>query len=157
MAPVMAQPIVQTPAPLPPPVTSQLPPMPQPPQTATLVPLTAPVDVQTPQASSTSARALDCYGNLIRRPGRTTRAECGRTPSQHTTHRREQRDRKKAREVAEKSSQATSTPKPKIPSSRTAALAMKLPLAHQTDSQHSRHESHSCDDRHHRETQQTQP
>uniref|UniRef100_A0A915HS10 Uncharacterized protein n=1 Tax=Romanomermis culicivorax TaxID=13658 RepID=A0A915HS10_ROMCU len=48
-------------------------------------------------------------------PPSTTRAERDRTPSKRTTHRRELHDRKKARKEAEKSSQATSTPKPKIP------------------------------------------
>uniref|UniRef100_A0A915HUL3 Uncharacterized protein n=1 Tax=Romanomermis culicivorax TaxID=13658 RepID=A0A915HUL3_ROMCU len=43
----------------------------------------------------------------------TTPAERGRTPSECTTRRREQRDEQKAREEAERSSHATSTPKPK--------------------------------------------
>uniref|UniRef100_A0A915HLI4 Uncharacterized protein n=1 Tax=Romanomermis culicivorax TaxID=13658 RepID=A0A915HLI4_ROMCU len=86
----------------------------------------------------------------------TSRAEHSRTPSERTTHRREQRDRKKAHEETEKSSQATSKPKPKITSSKTAAPATKPLPAHQTDSHCSRHESHSHDDRHRREAQQGQ-
>uniref|UniRef100_A0A915JLA9 Uncharacterized protein n=1 Tax=Romanomermis culicivorax TaxID=13658 RepID=A0A915JLA9_ROMCU len=53
---------------LPPPIALQPPPVPQPPPPATLVPPMAPVDVQTPQALSTSAPALDHHGQPIRKP-----------------------------------------------------------------------------------------
>uniref|UniRef100_A0A915IPW3 Uncharacterized protein n=1 Tax=Romanomermis culicivorax TaxID=13658 RepID=A0A915IPW3_ROMCU len=61
---------VQPPVTLPPPTALLLPLVPQPPQPATLVPWTAPVDVQTPQAPSTSVWALDRHGQPIRKPGR---------------------------------------------------------------------------------------
>uniref|UniRef100_A0A915KQ18 Uncharacterized protein n=1 Tax=Romanomermis culicivorax TaxID=13658 RepID=A0A915KQ18_ROMCU len=57
-APVIAQAAIQPPNALPPPV-------PQPPAPATLLPPTAPMDVQTPQALSTSAPALDHHGQPI--------------------------------------------------------------------------------------------
>uniref|UniRef100_A0A915JKU1 Uncharacterized protein n=1 Tax=Romanomermis culicivorax TaxID=13658 RepID=A0A915JKU1_ROMCU len=69
MAPVITQKAVQLPVTLPPPIAVQPPRVPQLPQPGTLVPLTAPVDVQTPQAPSTSAPALDRYGQPIRKPG----------------------------------------------------------------------------------------
>uniref|UniRef100_A0A915IXX4 Uncharacterized protein n=1 Tax=Romanomermis culicivorax TaxID=13658 RepID=A0A915IXX4_ROMCU len=69
-APVIAQTAVQPPVTLPPPIAFQPPTVPQPPQPATLVPLMAPVDIQTPQAPSTSTPALDRYGQPIRKPSR---------------------------------------------------------------------------------------
>uniref|UniRef100_A0A915KQQ6 Uncharacterized protein n=1 Tax=Romanomermis culicivorax TaxID=13658 RepID=A0A915KQQ6_ROMCU len=69
-APVTPQAAVQPPVILPPPITLPPPPAPQPPQPATLLPPTAPVDVQTPQAPSTSAPALDHHGQPIQKPGR---------------------------------------------------------------------------------------
>uniref|UniRef100_A0A915K0H8 Uncharacterized protein n=1 Tax=Romanomermis culicivorax TaxID=13658 RepID=A0A915K0H8_ROMCU len=62
------------------------------------------------------------------------------TPSERTTHRREQRDKQKAREEADKPSQATSTPKPKITTIKTAALATQPPPARHADSHRSRHD-----------------
>uniref|UniRef100_A0A915IKW0 Uncharacterized protein n=1 Tax=Romanomermis culicivorax TaxID=13658 RepID=A0A915IKW0_ROMCU len=46
-------------------------------------------------------------------PPSTLRTERGRTPSERTTRRREQRDKQRACEEAERSSHTTSTPKPK--------------------------------------------
>uniref|UniRef100_A0A915KZL5 Uncharacterized protein n=1 Tax=Romanomermis culicivorax TaxID=13658 RepID=A0A915KZL5_ROMCU len=69
-SPVIAQTAVQPLVTLPPPITFQPPPVPQPPQPVTLVPPMTPVDVQTPQAPSTSAPALDCHGQPIQKPGR---------------------------------------------------------------------------------------
>uniref|UniRef100_A0A915I9N8 Uncharacterized protein n=1 Tax=Romanomermis culicivorax TaxID=13658 RepID=A0A915I9N8_ROMCU len=57
-APVIAQAAIQPPTALPLPV-------PQPLAPATLLPPTAPMDVQTPQALSTSALALDHHGQPI--------------------------------------------------------------------------------------------
>uniref|UniRef100_A0A915J1C6 Uncharacterized protein n=1 Tax=Romanomermis culicivorax TaxID=13658 RepID=A0A915J1C6_ROMCU len=68
------------------------------------------------------------------RPPNTSRAECGKTLSERTTRHREQRDKQRACEEAERSSHATSTPKPKIVSSKIAAPAMKPRPAHQPDS-----------------------
>uniref|UniRef100_A0A915L6M8 Uncharacterized protein n=1 Tax=Romanomermis culicivorax TaxID=13658 RepID=A0A915L6M8_ROMCU len=61
-APVIAQTAIQPLVTLPPPIALQPPPMLQPPQPVILVLLTAPVDVQTPQAPSTSVPALDRHG-----------------------------------------------------------------------------------------------
>uniref|UniRef100_A0A915IAM9 Uncharacterized protein n=1 Tax=Romanomermis culicivorax TaxID=13658 RepID=A0A915IAM9_ROMCU len=63
--PVIAQAAVQLPAALPP-----SPPVPQPLPPASLLPPTGPMDVQTPQAPSKSAPALDRHGQPILRPGR---------------------------------------------------------------------------------------
>uniref|UniRef100_A0A915IE96 Uncharacterized protein n=1 Tax=Romanomermis culicivorax TaxID=13658 RepID=A0A915IE96_ROMCU len=60
--PQVAQVAVQPPAALLPP------PVPQPSPPVTLLPPTGPMDVQTPQAPSTSAPALDCHGQPIRKP-----------------------------------------------------------------------------------------
>uniref|UniRef100_A0A915I3D5 Uncharacterized protein n=1 Tax=Romanomermis culicivorax TaxID=13658 RepID=A0A915I3D5_ROMCU len=68
MAPIIAQMAIQPPVTLPPPIALQPPPVPQPPQPATLVPPTTPVDVQTPQAPSTSVPALDPHGQPTRKP-----------------------------------------------------------------------------------------
>uniref|UniRef100_A0A915J5I9 Uncharacterized protein n=1 Tax=Romanomermis culicivorax TaxID=13658 RepID=A0A915J5I9_ROMCU len=75
-------------------------------------------------------------------------------PSERTTHHHKQGDKQKAREEAPKSSQTTPTPQPKITSTKTAAPARQPPPARQSDSHSSRHESHSRDDRHRKETQQ---
>uniref|UniRef100_A0A915JLW2 Uncharacterized protein n=1 Tax=Romanomermis culicivorax TaxID=13658 RepID=A0A915JLW2_ROMCU len=61
-APVIAQAAIQ------PPTALRPPPVSQPPPPATLLPLAAPMDVPTPQAPSTSAPALDCQGQPIRKP-----------------------------------------------------------------------------------------
>uniref|UniRef100_A0A915KJ15 Uncharacterized protein n=1 Tax=Romanomermis culicivorax TaxID=13658 RepID=A0A915KJ15_ROMCU len=61
LAPVIAQATIQQPTALPPPPV-------QPPQPATLLPLMAPMDVQTPQAPSTSTPALDGHGQPIQKP-----------------------------------------------------------------------------------------
>uniref|UniRef100_A0A915JAM1 Uncharacterized protein n=1 Tax=Romanomermis culicivorax TaxID=13658 RepID=A0A915JAM1_ROMCU len=66
---VIAQTAIQPLVTLSPPIALQLPPVPQPPQPATLVRPTAPVDVQTPQAPSMSALALDRHRLPIRKPG----------------------------------------------------------------------------------------
>uniref|UniRef100_A0A915K3K6 Uncharacterized protein n=1 Tax=Romanomermis culicivorax TaxID=13658 RepID=A0A915K3K6_ROMCU len=87
-------------------------------------------------------------------PPSTSRAECGQTPSERTTCRREQRNKQKAHKEARKSSQPTWTTQLKITSMKTAVPATQLLLARQSDSHRSRHESHSHDDRHHKETQQ---
>uniref|UniRef100_A0A915IZT9 Uncharacterized protein n=1 Tax=Romanomermis culicivorax TaxID=13658 RepID=A0A915IZT9_ROMCU len=86
-------------------------------------------------------------------PPSTSPAERGKTPSKQTTGRGEQRDKQKARKEAHKSSQTTSRPKPKITSTKTAALATQPPPARQSDTHRSRHESHSPDDCHRKETQ----
>uniref|UniRef100_A0A915IX13 Uncharacterized protein n=1 Tax=Romanomermis culicivorax TaxID=13658 RepID=A0A915IX13_ROMCU len=62
-APVIAQAAVQLLIALP------LPPVPQPPQPVTLLPPTAPVDVKTPQAPSTSVLALDRHGQPVQKLG----------------------------------------------------------------------------------------
>uniref|UniRef100_A0A915JT13 Uncharacterized protein n=1 Tax=Romanomermis culicivorax TaxID=13658 RepID=A0A915JT13_ROMCU len=62
-AQAITQAAVQPPTALPPPVS-------QPPPPTPLLPRTGPMDVQTPQALSTSALALDRYGQPIRKPGR---------------------------------------------------------------------------------------
>uniref|UniRef100_A0A915J249 Uncharacterized protein n=1 Tax=Romanomermis culicivorax TaxID=13658 RepID=A0A915J249_ROMCU len=64
LAPVIAQ------AAVPPPTTLPLPPVPQLPPPATLLLPMAPMDVQTPQAPSTSALALDRHGQPIQKPRR---------------------------------------------------------------------------------------
>uniref|UniRef100_A0A915JXD1 Uncharacterized protein n=1 Tax=Romanomermis culicivorax TaxID=13658 RepID=A0A915JXD1_ROMCU len=70
LALVIVQTAVQLPVTLLPPIALQLPPVPQPPPPATLMPPTAPMDVQTPQAPSTSALALDRHGQPIQKPRR---------------------------------------------------------------------------------------
>uniref|UniRef100_A0A915L3N1 Uncharacterized protein n=1 Tax=Romanomermis culicivorax TaxID=13658 RepID=A0A915L3N1_ROMCU len=62
-APVITQAAIQRP-------TALQPPVPQPPQPGTLLPPTGPMDVQTPQAPSSSAPALDHQGLPIQKPGR---------------------------------------------------------------------------------------
>uniref|UniRef100_A0A915KBN3 Uncharacterized protein n=1 Tax=Romanomermis culicivorax TaxID=13658 RepID=A0A915KBN3_ROMCU len=64
-APVIAQTDIQTLVALPQPIALQPPWVPQPPQPETLLPPMAPVDVQTPQAPSTSTPALDRHGQPI--------------------------------------------------------------------------------------------
>uniref|UniRef100_A0A915JIS6 Uncharacterized protein n=1 Tax=Romanomermis culicivorax TaxID=13658 RepID=A0A915JIS6_ROMCU len=61
---VIARTAIQPPAALP------LPPVSQPPPPVTLLPPTMPMDVQTPQAPSSSMPALDRHGQPIRKPGR---------------------------------------------------------------------------------------
>uniref|UniRef100_A0A915I4Q5 Uncharacterized protein n=1 Tax=Romanomermis culicivorax TaxID=13658 RepID=A0A915I4Q5_ROMCU len=68
-AQVNAQAAIQPPVALPPPIALSPPPAPQPLQPATLLRPTAPMDVQTPQAPSTSGPALDGHGQPIRKPG----------------------------------------------------------------------------------------
>uniref|UniRef100_A0A915JBC2 Uncharacterized protein n=1 Tax=Romanomermis culicivorax TaxID=13658 RepID=A0A915JBC2_ROMCU len=73
-------------------------------------------------------------------PPSTSPAECSKTPSERTTRRCQQRQKQKAHEEAGKSSQTTSTPQKKIPSTKTAAPAAQAPPACQSDSHRSRHE-----------------
>uniref|UniRef100_A0A915I0V4 Uncharacterized protein n=1 Tax=Romanomermis culicivorax TaxID=13658 RepID=A0A915I0V4_ROMCU len=87
-------------------------------------------------------------------PPSTPHTEPSKTPSQRTTRCREQCDKQKAREEAGKSSQTTSTPQLKVTSVKTAARAKQPPPACHLESQCSRHESYSRDDRHRKETQQ---
>uniref|UniRef100_A0A915J4R2 Uncharacterized protein n=1 Tax=Romanomermis culicivorax TaxID=13658 RepID=A0A915J4R2_ROMCU len=87
-------------------------------------------------------------------PPSTSGAERSQTPSKPTTRRREQCNKQKAREEARKSSQTTSMPQPKITVPKTATRIKQPPPARQSDSHHSRHKSHSRDDRHSKETQQ---
>uniref|UniRef100_A0A915KZ17 Uncharacterized protein n=1 Tax=Romanomermis culicivorax TaxID=13658 RepID=A0A915KZ17_ROMCU len=61
-APALPQAAVQLPTALPPPVS-------QPPQPGPLLRPMGPMDVQTPQAPSTSVPALDHHGQPIRKPG----------------------------------------------------------------------------------------
>uniref|UniRef100_A0A915J691 Uncharacterized protein n=1 Tax=Romanomermis culicivorax TaxID=13658 RepID=A0A915J691_ROMCU len=89
-------------------------------------------------------------------PPSTSHAEHGKKPSERTTCCHEQRDKQKAREEAQKTSQTTSTPKQKTTTTKTAVPASQPPPACQADSHHSCHESHSRDDSHRRETQQSQ-
>uniref|UniRef100_A0A915JRB2 Uncharacterized protein n=1 Tax=Romanomermis culicivorax TaxID=13658 RepID=A0A915JRB2_ROMCU len=105
---------------------------------------------------SHKTRTMDKPSTRRMPPPSTSRAECGKTPSECTTRRRKQSDKQKAREEAHKPLQATSTPKPKITTTKTAVPATQPPPARQADTHRSRHESHSRDDRHHRDTQQSQ-
>uniref|UniRef100_A0A915KHF1 Uncharacterized protein n=1 Tax=Romanomermis culicivorax TaxID=13658 RepID=A0A915KHF1_ROMCU len=88
-------------------------------------------------------------------PPSTWRTKCGKTPSERTTRPQEQCNQQKAREEARQtSSQASRTPQRKVMTTKTAAPAKYAPPARQSDSHHSRHESHSHDDPHRKETQQ---
>uniref|UniRef100_A0A915IDT0 Uncharacterized protein n=1 Tax=Romanomermis culicivorax TaxID=13658 RepID=A0A915IDT0_ROMCU len=191
-ASVIPQAAIQTPVELPTPMALPPLPAPQPPKPATLLPPTAPVDVQTPQAPSTSPPALDRHGQPIPKPRhyehsmkrkqhlheeaeyrkshktRTTydsrtkrmppqstwRAERSKTPSERTTSPHEQCEKQKTREEAGKSSQTTSRLLLKPMYTKTAARAKQLPPADQTGRHRSRHESHSRDYRHRKETQE---
>uniref|UniRef100_A0A915L965 Uncharacterized protein n=1 Tax=Romanomermis culicivorax TaxID=13658 RepID=A0A915L965_ROMCU len=88
-------------------------------------------------------------------PPSTSRTERRKTPSERTTHHREQCNQQKAPETAGQTSSHTSaTLQPKVTTTKTAALAKQTPPARQSDSPHSPHESHSRDDCHRKETQQ---
>uniref|UniRef100_A0A915IS07 Uncharacterized protein n=1 Tax=Romanomermis culicivorax TaxID=13658 RepID=A0A915IS07_ROMCU len=126
-APVIAQPTVQPQVPLPPLI-----------------------------ASAHDSSATDGACGWRTPPPSTLRAEHGKTPSKRTTPRHEQRDKQKAREEAHKSSQATSTLKTKIMTTKTAVPAAQPRPARQANSHCSRHKSHSRDDCHGRDTQQSQ-
>uniref|UniRef100_A0A915I3K2 Uncharacterized protein n=1 Tax=Romanomermis culicivorax TaxID=13658 RepID=A0A915I3K2_ROMCU len=67
-------------------------------------------------------------------PPSTSRAERGKMLSKRTTGRREKHNKQKARQEAHKSSQATSWPKSKTMTTKTAAPATQLPPARQADS-----------------------
>uniref|UniRef100_A0A915IRU2 Uncharacterized protein n=1 Tax=Romanomermis culicivorax TaxID=13658 RepID=A0A915IRU2_ROMCU len=89
-------------------------------------------------------------------PPSNSRTECGKTPSERTTHPREQPNQQKAREEAPQSSlQTSATPQPKVMSTKTAAPVKQMPPAHHSESHRSCHESHSRDDHHRKETQQS--
>uniref|UniRef100_A0A915IZU3 Uncharacterized protein n=1 Tax=Romanomermis culicivorax TaxID=13658 RepID=A0A915IZU3_ROMCU len=68
-APVIAQTALRPPVTLPRPIPFQPPQALHTPQHVTLMPPTAPADVQTPQAPSTSGPALDRHGQPIPKPG----------------------------------------------------------------------------------------
>uniref|UniRef100_A0A915LBM4 Uncharacterized protein n=1 Tax=Romanomermis culicivorax TaxID=13658 RepID=A0A915LBM4_ROMCU len=68
----------------------------------------------------------------------------------------EKREKQKTHEETGKSSQTTLTRLPKPTSTKTAVPAKKPPPASQSHRHHSGHESHSPDDCHRKETQQTQ-
>uniref|UniRef100_A0A915JTR8 Uncharacterized protein n=1 Tax=Romanomermis culicivorax TaxID=13658 RepID=A0A915JTR8_ROMCU len=167
LALVIAQAAIQPPTPL------LLPPVSELPRPVTLLPLTAPMDVQTPQAPSTSAPALDHHGQSIQKPGcyehsvkliqhlQEEADYCSltklrpKTPSERTTCHRKQCNQQKAREEAGQTrSQTSATPQPKVTTTKTAVPAKHTLPARQSDSHHSRHESHSHEDHHQKETQQ---
>uniref|UniRef100_A0A915KBH7 Uncharacterized protein n=1 Tax=Romanomermis culicivorax TaxID=13658 RepID=A0A915KBH7_ROMCU len=86
----------------------------------------------------------------------TLRTERGKTPSEQTTCCRKQHAQQKARETAgQTSSQIGVTSQPKVSTTKTAASAKQTPPARQSDSHHSRHESHHRDDPHGKETKQS--
>uniref|UniRef100_A0A915HXN7 Uncharacterized protein n=1 Tax=Romanomermis culicivorax TaxID=13658 RepID=A0A915HXN7_ROMCU len=78
------------------------------------------------------------------------------TASERTTRGREQRAQQKARETAgQTSSQTGVTWQPKVRTTKTAALAKQTLPARQSDSHHSRQESHHRDDCNGQETKQS--
>uniref|UniRef100_A0A915ICG8 Uncharacterized protein n=1 Tax=Romanomermis culicivorax TaxID=13658 RepID=A0A915ICG8_ROMCU len=81
--------------------------------------------------------------------------EHGKTLSKRTTHHPEQHAQQKAQEMAgQTSSQTGATWQPKVMTIKTAVPAKQTPPPHRSDSHHSRHESHHCDNRHGKETKQ---